>query len=215
MLKITMILNVPFYENNGDGNQCMQVAMQCAIKYFLNKEISLNTLDELSGRKANFWTYTSQIVSVLYDLGLNLKFYSKEDLKPYLEGEPFIKRHFGKDADKIIKFTDIPVVVRATEKLLQYNVFEKRILLLTEIEKHLEKGHIPLILIDYNKINRIEGFYQGHFVVVTGFDKENIYFHESGPKNPEPNKKVKKEFFKEAMDANGTDNDCVIILGKR
>jgi hypothetical protein len=210
-----MILKIPFYENNGDGNRCMQVAMKCVLKHFLNKDIPLDELDKLTGRKENFWTYTSQIVSVLYDLGLDLKFYSKEDLEPFLEGEPFIRRHYGKDADTILQFTDVPIVVKATKKLLNYDIFEKRVLSLEDIQKHLKKGHIPMVLIDYNKIVRKDDFYHGHFVVVTGFNEEHIYFHESGPKNAEPNKKVKKEIFEEAMNANGTDNDCVIVSGKR
>ena len=210
-----MILKIPFYKNDGNGNQCMQVAMKCVLKYFLDKDFPLEELDKLTSRKENLWTYTSQIVSVLHDFGLDLKFYSKEELEPFLEGEPFIRKHFGKDADKILKFTDVLTVVKATEKLLNYDIFEKRILSLNDIQEHIKQGHIPMVLIDYNKIIRKNDFYQGHFVVVTGFDEKHIYFHESGPTNAEPNKKVKKEFFEEAINANGTDNDCVIVYGKR
>jgi len=32
-----MFLKIPFYENNENGNQCMQVAMKSVIKYFLIK----------------------------------------------------------------------------------------------------------------------------------------------------------------------------------
>jgi hypothetical protein len=210
-----MIQKIPFYENNGDGNQCMQVAMKCVLKHFLDKEFSLDELDKLTGRKKNLWTYTPQIVSALYDIGLDVKLYSKEDLEPFLEGEPFFRKHYGKDADKILQYTDVPTVVKSTQTLISKNIFKKRILSLKEILNNLNKGYIPMVLIDYNKITRKDGFYQGHFVIITGFDDENIYFHESGPTNPEPNKKVKKEFFKEAINANGTDNDCVIVYGKR
>ncbi|MFH1452009.1 MAG: C39 family peptidase [archaeon] len=210
-----MILKVPFYKNDGDGNQCMQVSMKSILKYFLDKDFSLEELDNLTGRKENLWTYTTQIVSVLYCLGLDLKFYSKEELEPFLEGESFIRKHFGKDAEKILKFTDVPVVVKSTKNLLNYNLFEKKILSLDEIEKHILEGHVLLVLVDYNKISRKEGNYQGHSVVITGFDDDYIYFHESGPSNPEPNKKVSKKIFEEAMNANGTDNDCVVVFGKR
>lgn len=210
-----MILKIPFYENCGDGNQCMQVAMKIVLKHFLNKDYDLEELDNLTNRKENLWTYTPQIVSVLHDLGLDLKFYSKENLEHYLEGEEFIRKHYGQDAEKILKFTDVPTVIKATEKLLKYNVFENKILSLKDIEENIINGNVPMILLDYNKITRIKGLYQGHFVVVTGFDDEFIYFHESGPKNAEHNKKVKKKYFEEAINANGTDNDCVIVFGKR
>jgi len=210
-----MRLNLPFYENEGDGSQCMQVAMQIVLKHFLNKEYSLEELDSLTKRKKGKWTSTSQIVSALYDLGLDVKFYSKEDLEPFLEGEPFIRKHYGKDADKILKFIDLPVVIDSIKNLLNYSVFEKKKLDFSEIEEHMKKGRVPLMLIDHNKITGKDDKYQGHFVVVTGFGEESVYYHESGPKAPEPNKNVPKSKFIEALNANGTDNDTVIVYGRR
>jgi|TARA_Y100000310_G_scaffold176725_1_gene176829 hypothetical protein len=209
------MLNVPFYKDEGEGVQCMQIAMNCALKYFLDEEFSLERLDELTGRREGLWTYTPQIVTALHDLGLDIRFYSGEELEPSLGGEPYIREHFGVDAEKILEHTDVEVVVEATRKLLDYNVFEKRELPLEEIVEHISRGHIPMVLVDANVIYDEGDFYQGHFAVLTGFDDENIYYHESGPRDAEPNKKVKKEVFEKAMNANGTDNDCVIVYGKR
>jgi len=208
-----MILDIPFYVNNGDGKQCMQVAMQCVIKHFLRKEYSLDQLDQLTNRKSDYWTFTAQIVTVLYDLGLDVKYYSNESLELFLGGEVYFRQHFGKDADKILSLTDMPAVISSINSLLKYNLFEKKSMSLLEIEEHLNNGHVPLVLMDYNKIIQKKGLYQGHFVVVTGFDDGYIYYHESGPKNPEPNKKIRKELFQEAIDANGTDNDVVVVFG--
>jgi len=209
-----MKLSVPFYENKGDGNQCMQVTMKSVLKHFLDKDFSLEELDKLTGRKNGLWTWTSQVVTVLHDWGLKVKYYSKSDLEPFLQGEPFIRKHFGKDAEKILQFTDLPVVLESIKKLLKYDIFEKRKLSFDEIESHIEQRHVSLMLIDHNKIVGKEGPYQGHFVVVTGFDDQNVFYHESGPKNPEANKKVLKSTFIEAWNANGTDNDVVIVYGK-
>lgn len=210
-----MITDLPFYKNDGDGNQCLQVCGKIVIKHFLDRDCSLDELDELTGRKAGLWTYTPQIVSILDDVGLKTKFYSKENLEPFLEGEAFYRRHFGKDADEILKHTDIPEVSRAIGKLLDYDGFENRKISIGEIEGHVGDGHVVLVLIDNNKISGEGNFYRGHAVVVTGFDDENIYYHDSGPRNAEANKKVRKEVFVEAMDANGTDNDCVVVFGKK
>ena len=209
-----MIIDMPFFENH-DGNQCMQVTMKIVLKHFLDKDFSLEELDKLTGRKKGFWTWTSQIVPVLYDLGLEVKYYSKTDLEPFLEGETFIRRHFGKDAEKILKYADLPVVMNSIRKSLKYRLFEKKVLSINDIESHIQDRHVPLVLIDHNKIIGKNDFYQGHFVVVTGFDEENIYYHESGPTSPQANRKVKKGIFSEAMNANGTDNDVVIVFGER
>ena len=106
-----MMLEIPFCKNSGDGKQCMQAAMQCVLKYFLNKDYSLGELDKLTKRKAGLWTWISQMALALHDLGLDIKLYSKTDLEPFLEGEPFIRKHFGADAGKILKFADLPVAI--------------------------------------------------------------------------------------------------------
>lgn len=214
-LIVFMILDVPFYENKLEGNQCMQASMKSALKHFLNKELSLQELDKLTGRKEGFWTWTSQIVIVLYDLGLDIKYYSKTDLEPFLEGEPFIRKHFGKDADKILKFTDLPVVMESIKKLKKYCIFEKKKLSFEDVENQIKQQRVPLMLIDWNKIAGMQDSFQGHFVVVTGFDDKNVFYHESGPQNPKPNKQVQKSAFIDAWNANGTDNDVVIVFGKR
>lgn len=208
-----MLVEVPFYKNT--ENACMQVAMQCVLKHFLNKEYSIQELDKITKRKEGLWTWTSQAVSALYNLGLDIKFYGKTDLELFLKGEEFIREQLGDDAEKVLKFSDMPVVIESIKTLIDSKLFEKRVLNFDEIEKHLKEGTIPIMLIDNNKILGKEDFYQGHFVIVTGFDEQNIFYHDSGPKNPEPNKKVPKDTFLKAWNANGTDNDLILVFGKR
>ena len=210
-----MLLNIPFYENKSDGKQCMQVAMQCVLKHFLNKEYSLEELDHLTKRKVDLWTWTPQIVSVLHDLGLNVHYYSATPLEPFLEGESFIRKQYGADADHVLKNTDVSAVVESAKRLMKYTCFEQRVLPFKEVEDALNRGIVPLMLIDYNKIKGKEGPYQGHFIVVTGFDENSVLFHESGPHNAEPNKRVVKQTFIDAWNARGTDNDIVLVFGKR
>jgi hypothetical protein len=210
------ILKVPFYANtSGDGNQCYQVAMQSTLKYFLGKEFSLEELDKLTRRKDGKWTATSQIVPTLYDLGLNVKLYSKSDLEPALAGESYLKKMFGDDYEKVVKFIDVEVFVDSVKHLMKYGLFEKRILDMDEIEEHIRNDHVLLVPLDWSIILGRTGPYQGHFGVITGFDDENIYFHNSGPKDPEPDMKIPKGTFIRAWNANGTDNDIVVVYGKR
>ena len=210
-----MKLNLPFYPNTKEGNQCFQVAMQVVLKHFLDKEYTIEELDTVTKRKPGLWTWTSQIAPVLYNFGLDVKFFSSTELEPYLEGEPFMRKHFGKDADVILKYTDVDVLVDSIKNLLKYDLFENRKLTFEEIEQHISQGHVPMVLIDYATLIEKDGPYQGHFVVVTGFDDGHVYYHESGPKDPTPDRKVSKNNFVKAMNANGTDDDVVIVLGER
>ena len=144
--------------------------MKTVLKHFLHKDVSLEELDTLTGRKTGFWTWTSQVVTVLHEQGLDVKYYSTSDLEPFLAGEPFLRKHFGKDAEKILRFTDLPVALESIRKFLNLKIFEKRKLPFSQIEYHITQGHVPLMLVDHHKLVGRAGFYQGHFVVVTGFD---------------------------------------------
>ncbi len=209
------MLNLPFYVNNGDGNQCYQVAMQSVLKYFLNKEFDVVDLDRLTERKPEKWTATTQILPALYDLGLNVRYFTKSDPEPYLKGESYIRELFGKDADSVLMHADVEGLVNSVKKTMEYKLATLKVLTTEEIENHILSNHIPLVLLDWAKINGSNGPYHGHFGVLTGFDKEQFYFHDSGPLNPTPNKPIKKELFLGAWNSTGTDNDIVIVYGKR
>ena len=209
-----MRLDIPFHANDGDGKQCFQAAMRMVLEFYLGKDHSLRELDKLTRRKQGLWTYTPQAATALHNLGLDVEFRSKEPLEPFLQGEEFIREHAGEDADHILKHTDVPVVVAATREALERGVFRQGATTVEDLERHLDKEEVPVVLVDYNKLMDKDGPYQGHAVVVTGYDEDNIHYHESGPKSPEPHKEATKEGFQAAMDAKGTDNDCIIVRGR-
>lgn len=209
------MLSVPFYKNTfGDGNQCLQVAMQSAIKYFLHWEASTEYLDRETGRTAGHQTWTPQIVPVLHDLGLKVRYYTKTDPKLLLGGEKFIRSHYGADAEKIISLTDMDVLAASVKKLMLYGLYDVRIPSESELRSHITDGHLMLVLLDWNKVKRRAGFYGGHMGVLTGFDANNFYFHHSGPTDPMPNLPIRKDIFMSAWNAKGTDNDLVVVYGK-
>ena len=142
-------------------------------------------------------------------------YYSKTSQKSFLEGEPFIRKHFGKDAEKILENSDLPALIDSIKKLMKHDIFEQRTVDFDEIESALDKGHVPLVMIDWNVLYGKQGYYEGHFVVVTGYDGKSVFYHESGPSDPEANKKAPRSAFIEACNANGTDNDVVMVFGKR
>ncbi len=217
-----VLLDVPFFVNTGDGNRCAQVALQCALKYYLGKDIPVEELDRLTGRKEGKWTSTFQIVAVAWDLGLDVRYYSKSPIEPYTHTEEEIVKYtretFPNAAETILKHSDLPVMLEKATHLTKLNLFEKRLLSFQEIEKHITQNHLPLLCIDYAKIAIDKSKYpnySGHFVPMVGFDNESVFYHESGPKNPLANRQVPKKDFIDAWNAEGTDNDVVIVYGKR
>jgi hypothetical protein len=206
-------LDLPFYKNDGDGNQCLQVTLKTAIKHFLNIDFSLEEMDELTGRKPGFWSFPSQGVMVLHRLGLDVDYYSREPLEPYLEGESHFRKLYGKDADKILKFTDMPVVLNSFREVLDKDMFQVKILLFEKIEEFIRQGYLVIMNIDWNIIEGIVDDIEGHSVILTGYDLENVYYHDSGPSTAEANRKVNKEIFIKAW--NAADNDVIVVKGLR
>jgi hypothetical protein len=211
-----VMLDVPFYANTtGDGNQCAQVAMRGIVKYFLGKEMSVEDLDNLTRRTEGHWTYTTQVAPALYNLGLKVKYFSKTDFTPFLQGESYIRQHYGDAAEQILKYTDIDSLIWSIENIKNYDLFELRVPKFEEIEEHIIEGHVPMVLVDYAKLSGKNGPFVGDYVNMTGFDSESVYFHNSYQGNPTPNMKIEKSKFIDAWNANGTDNDLVVVYGKR
>ena len=211
-----MLLPLPYYRNDGDGYQCMQVAMKIVLKHFLKKDYSLADLDRITGRKeGGYNTFTQQIAPALYDLGLDVTYYTSGNPPEWLQGEDYIRAQWADEADKMLKVIDVQSMVAATRRLLDYAIWERKHLTIEEIEEALRQGHVPMALVDYHKIMPRYGRYKGHFIVLTGYDEKHITFHEPGPRYAAPNKKIEKGVFMTAWSAKGTDNDIIIVRGKR
>ena len=216
-----MLLKIPFHIATGDENRCYEAAMLSAIAYFIPETtLTLEQLDRLVERKPGKWTYTQQIVPVLYDLGLDVQFYSEEPLGPLAETDGMLESlHRANPSvesfDYVLRHTDLEVAVRAAKNCMRYRVFTQRRVEWTMIEAELERSHVPLLLIDYNLLVGRKGPFQGHFVALTGFDKEHIFYHENSERHAKPNMAVDRERFRMAWDNPGTGHDLVIVAGRR
>lgn len=212
------LLKIPFYKSEGDPNRCYEASMKSVLKYFFpEKDFSFEELDELVGRKPRMWTYTHQIVPVLHDLGLSVIFCSTDPMDSLSSVKSFmelLKKYKTQESiDHVLKNTDVETVVNAAVKCKQYDLFEHKRLAFSEIQRHLDQGHIPMMLLDRNILIGKKGPYQGHFVVVTGYDDNFVYYHENLEKAPKSNAKVRKDVFVKAWDNSGTGNDVVLVVG--
>lgn len=213
------ILEIPFKIAYGDSNACYPAAMQSVLAYFYpDKEYSLESLDKLMKRSKNKWTFTTQVAAALYEEGLELKYYSDDSLSVTESREALLK--FFKDVhrgdwEKYLKLVDIDSVVESTQKCMKYGIFEKRILKSEEIEKFITKGFAVMVLIDHAVLMQKNVGYTGHFVVLTGFDDQNFYYHENFEANAMANKSATKERFLDAWNQQKTGRDTVVVFGKR
>ncbi|MDD4353907.1 MAG: peptidase C39 family protein, partial [Candidatus Nanoarchaeia archaeon] len=140
-------------------------------------------------------------------------YYSIDELEPFLKGLPYFYEKYGEDAEIIIKKTDLPVLLDSIKKLKKHDLFINKKFEFSKISDELLKGNIVIVIINTKILEGLKG-YNGHFVVITGIDDENVFYHDSGPKNPTPNKKVKRALFESAWNDKNTGNDVLIVRKK-
>jgi predicted peroxiredoxin len=138
------------------------------LKHF-GKEIPYSELESLSGKKKDKVLYTIQIATVAASLGFEVKFFSKKiGFNEENLNLDFYKKYSSEDERSF------------NEKLFDAKKagveIKERSLELKEFLSYLDMNSVIIVLLDWNIINKKEG-YQGHFVVLTGYDKENIYLN--------------------------------------
>ena len=106
---------------------------------------------------------------------------------------------------------NVKKIVQRARKL-GVKLYEKSISLNKILDQVTEES-VPIILLDWNVVAEREG-YQGHFVPIVGYDKENVYVHNQGIKSSEKFFAIKRDLFEKARKAKGTDEDIVVVYKK-
>lgn len=197
-----MILEVPFYKQTTDVN-CGPTALQMAFSYF-GKNYNINLIEEKVGiREKGISTISLAIASA--ELGFRTEFFTKHLLfqESHLQ-KPYYQKFSDMDIDKSKKLAE-------EAKTRGVKLYEKTISL-EELLSKINPESIPIVLIDWNTLKeRPEKGYQGHFVPVVGFDKDNVYFHNQGFSETAPFFKAGRNIFDKARKSDGTDEDIVVI----
>ena len=198
-------MQIPFHKN--PDMYCAQACMKMIVGYFDPKnKIDLDKLSKLSHKRKDGGTNSTGIALAFHDLGYKVKLYTKTLKDEQLSSET--QDYYDKyGIDKELKGS---IIQKAKNKGL---IIVKK-LNLQKIKNFLDKKHGVIALINWNKVVGKKG-YTGHFVVLTRITNNSTYFHQPGPNDATPNKKITSELFMNAFNAEGTDNDVIIVKGKR
>jgi len=196
-----MKLNVPFYKQTTPLN-CGSTALRMVLSY-LGKDYGSRVLEEKTETKRGEGISTIKLATAAASLGYHTDFYSKH----ILFNEENLKQEFyQKYGDMDLEQSKIWVQNAKTKGV---NIQEKT-LSLEELLKFVTKDSVPIILLDWNIIKEKES-YQGHFVPIVGYDKQNVYIHNHGIDDTQKFMPIPRTIFNKARVANGTDEDIVVI----
>lgn len=175
-------------------------------------KIDFDKFNEIIHHKKGKYTFPLQLAILLNHYGLNVKCFSSDDVKTTQEDSEQFKRWFGKDYDYEMQFVSPEsynwVVITGKKK----GLFAKRKTSFGEILNYFKKGNIVSFPVDWNTLVGKKGPYEGHFVVLTEIDGENVCLHDP---DIGPFVKYKKETVEKAYHHPAIADDLLVVYGLR
>ena len=196
-----MKLNIPFKKSIKD-TECGPRALQMVLKYF-GKNYSINKLSKLTKQLPSGLTWTQGIAVAAKKLGFNVKIFSKSN---FLHEEKRINYYNKLSKDEGIKV--LKELIRESKRLKIPT--EEKNLSINQLKKLITPNSIPIALINWFVLSKRKG-YSGHFLTLSGYDRENIYVHNPGIANAQEFLPIKNRLFKKAWESPGTDKDLIVI----
>jgi hypothetical protein len=198
-----MKLKVPFFGQTTPLN-CGPTALRIVLTY-IGEDPGIEILEGKTGIRDGEGISTIKLATVSAEMGYKTELYSKyisfneDNLKL-----DFYKKHGDINLEQSEKWLENANSVGVN---LQEKVFS-----LKELLDLVTEDSLPIVLVDWNVVlGEKEKDYHGHFIVLVGYDNENVYVHNTSFESPQEFLSIKKEVFEEARKAEGTDEDIVVV----
>jgi ABC-type bacteriocin/lantibiotic exporter with double-glycine peptidase domain len=204
-------LHIPFIKSR--GLECGQACVSMIIKYFYpNKKIDIDKMNKIIHHKKGKYTFTIQLSILLDHYKIKSECYSYDPLETLEENPNLFKDYFGKDYDKVKKYLDEDTFNWMVKEGRKKKLFKKRRTSFKQIIGFLEKGYPTIFPIDWNTLENKKGAYQGHLVILSGVDNDNVFIHDS---DYQPFMKYNKSQVEKAYKHPAITEEVVVAYGKK
>lgn len=184
-------LDVPFVENP-DG-RCVPASVGMVLGYFYPEHsYSLAELSEVCGYQPGRATWSITPMLTLANLGLKTKWIEDFDHAAFIKNP---KEYLASILDEKsyqwqIKHGDVEANAELLKQYLQNHQIEKRPATRQDIQQLLQGGWLVCLEVNANTLADKPG-YEGHWVVVIGYDDQNVTLHNpDGANGNQPNQIV-------------------------
>jgi len=205
-----MKLVVPFIKSR--GHECGQTCMAMMIKYFQpDFEPDFDELNQIIHHKNGYYTFPPQDAILLNYHGIRAKAFSSE-IYPTTDEEPGVfNRWFGDEFETQMKRINIDSYNWMCHQIRKLNLLEIRKISIEDMLEMTSKGCLVHFVLDWNRLKNRVGVYQGHGVLITGFEGNKVFIHDpdGGPYLQYP-----KETLAYAYSHPTISEDVVVAYGK-
>lgn len=172
-----MKLDVPFIKDPDD--RCVPASIGMVLGYFYpERHYSLDDLGEICGYEPGRATWSITPMLNLANLGLKTKWIEDFDHTAFIKNPKGYLASIldGESYNWQIENGDVEANAKLLEEYLQNHNIEKRPATRQDIQKLLENGWLVCLEVNANTLANKEG-YEGHWVVVIGYDDKNVTLH--------------------------------------
>lgn len=173
------------------------------------RQFTIEELEKITGKATEGGAFATHYLIWMVDQGFEVKRWDTHDWKAFeREGVDYIRRVIGDGAaDYVAEFADIPYEQSVVDEFLEKVRLVPQKPTVDMAEKAFRDGWLLRAAVNSRILNNREG-YMGHSIVITGFDGDEVIFHDPGLP-AEANRRASREVFQRAMDSFGGELDAI------
>jgi len=215
MTKPNIRTDIPFYPSHAtkaspEGEHCVVMSLKMMLGVLMpERKFALEELEQITHKAPEGGAFATHYLIWLADQGFEIKRWDMHDWKAFeREGVNYIRRTIGDGAaDYAAKTADIPYEQSVVDEFLDKVKLVRQKPTVDIAEQALRDGWLLRAPVNSRILNKHEG-YMGHSVVITGFDGDDVIFHDPGPPAIK-SRRVSRTVFQRAMDSFGGELDAI------
>ncbi len=168
---------------------------------FIKKDFSVHYLNALINPAPYLWVWPSQVVSVLDELGLFVRLFADFDFSVF-SNESLLKKSFP---TIFFDYSHFPSVKNAYDVVVNNGLFERRKINIDDLKSFIHDKYLPIIILGGKRL--------GHYVLLTGYDDNGFYYHDTT--NKVPNKFIDYDSFIKLWGSNPLSKFVIVVFGKK
>ncbi len=212
---LNMHLDIPFYSSfsvadHPLGVHCLEISIKMLLGYFYPKdEYTIKDLETITQKQYGKGSWSTAYSLWFIEHNFEVVHVSEFDFEKFKNnGIEHIRQVYGDEVADWQKLnTDYKTALNQIDEYIKFIKIEKRKPLVKDIVKCMQKGYVARVSVDSGYLNNTNN-YEGHSVIVVGFDENNVWFHDPGLPAFK-NRKITKEKFQIAMNKFGGEMDLI------